>query len=141
MATELGAIMRRILASLALVLVASAAWGEKVLLRDATFQRSVLAGQELRVFTYAHWHRDCSPELPPQIVLRTLPAHGTASLRPGPSTVAFIREGQPDCTGRTYQGLGVWYVPAPGFRGVDTFDWDVLDVRGTSHDTAVVEVK
>jgi hypothetical protein len=32
-------------------------------------------------------------------------------------------------------------VPAPGFRGVDTFDWDVLDVRGTSHDTAVVEVK
>jgi hypothetical protein len=112
-----GAIVRLILASLAFAAVAIPAWGQNIMSREQTFRRSVQAGQELRVFTYARWHTDCRPSDPPRVVLRTSPTHGTVSLRPGPSTVSFIREGMPDCTGRTYQGLGVWYVPAPGFRG------------------------
>ena len=42
---------------------------------------------------------------------------------------------------QTYQGLGVWYAPAPGYHGVDQFDWDVIDANSLSHDTVVVEVK
>ena len=76
------------------------------------------------MFTYAAWHRDCSPEAPPQIVIRTQPAHGSVLLRPGQSTVSVIREGAPNCTGHTYPGIGVWYVPAPGFRGADQFDYN-----------------
>jgi hypothetical protein len=134
--------VRRILASLALVAATVPAWGQqKVMPREQTYQRSVHADHELRVFTYARWHRDCSPLPPPKIVLRTSPAHGTASLRPGPTTVTFIRVGEPDCTGQTYQGLGVWYAPAPGYHGIDQFDWDVIDANSSSHDTVVVEVK
>jgi hypothetical protein len=73
--------------------------------------------------------------------MRASPAHGSISLRPGPTTVTFVREGEADCTGKTYMGLGVWYVPSPGFRGVDQFDWDVIDSSSTSHDTAIVEVR
>ncbi len=140
--TDQGAVVRRILVSLALVAATFPAWGQqKVMPREQTFQRSVVAGQELRVFTYARWHRDCSPLDPPRIVLRTSPTHGTVSLRPGQTMVTFIREGEPDCTGHTYQGVGVWYVPAPGYHGVDQFDWDVLDADRTAHDTVVVQVK
>jgi hypothetical protein len=133
--------VRLILASLALAAAAIPAWGQHVMPREQTFRRSVQAGQELRVFTYARWHKDCRPIDPPQIALRTPPAHGTVSLRPGPSTVSQIREGMPDCTGRTYEGIGVWYAPAPGFRGVDQFDWTIVDASSTSHDSAIVEVK
>ena len=74
--------------------------------REQTFHRSIDADHELRVFTYARWHRDCSPPPPPEIVLlRTSPTHGTVSLRPGPTMATFIRVGEPDCTGQTYQGL------------------------------------
>jgi hypothetical protein len=137
--------MRLLLVGLVLGLVVNPVFGQSgtphVMPREQTFQRSVLAGHDLRVFTYARWHRDCSPDAPPQIALRTQPAHGTVTLRPGPSTVTNIREGAADCTGNTYQGLSIWYLPSPGFRGIDQFDWDVTDSKTTSHDTAVVEVK
>jgi hypothetical protein len=93
------------------------------------------------VFTYARWHRDCSPQEMPRIVIRTQPAHGTVSLRAGPTTVSVIRAGEPDCMGHTYQGVGVWYRPAAGFKGVDQFDWDIIGSGNASHDTAIIEVK
>jgi hypothetical protein len=129
------------LASLALVAIIVPAWGQKRMPREETFRRSVDSGNEVRVFTYAQWHRDCTPREPPRISLRVLPAHGTATLRPGPSTVAIIREGMPDCTGKTYAGIGVWYTPFPGFHGADQFDWDVVGETTVSHDTAIIEVK
>lgn len=134
-------VIRLIVAGTALVAATIPAWGQKTMPREETFRRSAQGGQEVRVFTYAQWHRDCSPQPPPRIVLRTSPAHGTVSLRPGPTTVSRIRDGMPDCIGRTYQGLGVWYVPSPGFQGVDQFDWDVIGTKTESHDAAVVDVR
>jgi hypothetical protein len=128
-------------AILAVIMASAPAWAQNVMPREQTFNRSVRAGQELRVFTYARWHRNCSPLEMPRIVVRTQPAHGTVSLRAGPTTVSFIRAGEPDCTGHTYQGMGVWYLPAPGFTGTDKFDWDVIGSGNASHDTAVVEVR
>jgi hypothetical protein len=138
---ELSQLTSLLFASLVLVAFAIPVCGQTNMPREHTFQRSVETGQELHVFTYTEWHRDCAPMDPPRIVLRASPAHGTASLRPGPTTVTFVREGEADCTGKTYQGLGVWYVPAAGFRGIDQFDWDVIGSGRPSHDTAIVEVK
>jgi hypothetical protein len=132
-----------ILASLALLVAAAPVLAQrtKVISREQTIRRSVQAGEELRVFTYARWNHDCKPGSPPRIELRARPAHGTASLRPGSSTVRQIRDGEADCTGYTYPGTAVWYVSAPGFHGTDRFDWEIYGENGNSHDTAVIDVK
>ncbi len=129
------------LTTVAVAAALSPAWAQRVVPRERTMHVATQAGQELHVFTYASWHRDCSPEAPPQVILHTQPAHGSILLRPGPSTVSVIREGAPDCMGRTYQGVGVWYVPAPGFRGADQFDYSVINPNSSSHDTVVVDVR
>ncbi len=132
---------RLMLATVAVAAALSPAWGQRVVPKERTMHVATQAGQELHVFTYASWHRDCSPEGPPQIVIHMQPAHGDILLRPAPSTVSVIREGAPDCTGRTYPGIGVWYVPAPGFRGADQFDYSVVKPNSSSHDTVVVVVR
>ena len=132
---------RLILAMVAVAAALSPAWAQRMVPRERTMHVATQAGQELHVFTYASWHRDCSPEASPQIALRTQPAHGSILLRPSPSTVSVIREGAPDCTGRTYPGIGIWYVPAPGFRGADQFDYSVISANSSSHDTVVVDVR
>jgi hypothetical protein len=55
--------------------------------------------------------------------------------------VTVVRQGEADCSGKTYQGLSVWYVPAPGFRGTDRFDWDVYGTNDQSHDSVVIQVR
>jgi hypothetical protein len=108
---------------------------------EHTFQRSVRAGGEVRIFTYARWHRDCSPAEPPSIEILTPPAHGTTSIRPAPLTVDQIREGEADCTGKTYTGTSLRYAPTAGFHGTDRFDWNVYGTSEISHDSVVVEVR
>jgi hypothetical protein len=71
------------------------------------------------VFTYATWTAGCDPEPPPAIKILTQPAHGKAELRPGPASVRFVRQGASDCTGKVIPGLGVWYIPAPGFHATN----------------------
>ncbi len=124
-----------------LLIAAGPVLGQTRVPRDQTVHRSMVAGQELRVFTYASFHRDCRPSPPPVIKLQTPPAHGTVSFRPGSSTVSVLREDSSDCAGKTYDGVAVWYVPAPGFRGIDTFDYQVINETSLSHDTAVVDVR
>ncbi len=109
--------------------------------RNQTFERRGEPGQEIRVFTYVRFHRDCQPDLPPGIVVRTGPAHGTVSIQPRPSTVTVVREGGVDCTGRTYSGMAVLYTPAIGFHGTDRFEWDVMNGSTTAHDSAIVDVR
>ena len=117
------------------------AWGQHIVPRERTFHLATQPAQEIRVFTYTTFHRDCSPDVPPQIEFRTKPAHGTVSLRPAPSTVSVLREGAPDCTGHTYPGVAVWYVPSPDYRGPDQFDYSVITSRTLSHDTVIVDVR
>ena len=134
-------------AALAAALLATAlptcqpAHAQRVLAREQVFHRSTDAGEERRVFTYAQYHRDCQPDDPPRIVLRVPPEHGSMVLRPRPSTVTAVREGGYDCSGHTYPGIAVVYVPAPGFHGNDRFEWDVVNRDRTSHDTAIIEVR
>ena len=133
--------MRLMLASLALAATVASCAAPKTMPRDQTFQRSGPAGQELRIFTYAQWHKDCTPADPPRISLRTQPSHGSVSLRPDPTNATQVREGWVDCTGKTYPGIAIWYLPAADFHGVDQFDWDVIGLSTLSHDAVVVQVK
>jgi hypothetical protein len=119
----------------------SVAQTTKVMPREQTLDRSVQAGKELKIFTYARWNKSCEPQDPPGIEILNTPAHGKALLRPGSSTVRYIREGEPDCTGHVIPGLAVWYVPEPGFHGTDKFDYHVFGQSTISHDTVVVQVK
>jgi hypothetical protein len=113
----------------------------RIMPRQQTMHRSVEAGAELRVFTYATWTKSCGPSLLPSIELLTVPAHGSAELRPGPATVRFVRAGEPDCTGKVFPGLSVWYTPAPGFHGTDKFDANISGQNTISHDTYIIDVK
>jgi hypothetical protein len=136
---------RRIISmSLAMVAgsISSFAQDNRIMPHEQTIHRAVQAGAELRVFTYATWTAGCDPEPPPTIKILTQPAHGKAELRPGPATVRFVRQGAPDCTGKVIPGLGVWYIPAPGFHGADKFDANITPgENGTSHDIYIIDVK
>jgi hypothetical protein len=127
--------------SVAALIASSRAQTEKYMKREQTLQRSVQSGKELRIFTYSRWNNECEGQDPPGVEILNSPAHGTASLRPGTSTVKYIREGTRDCTGHVFPGLGVWYVSEPGFHGTDKFDYNIIDQNVVSHDTVVIQVK
>ena len=120
---------------------ATGANGRTVVSRQQTIRRTATPGQEVKIFTYASFNRQCQSNNQPQITLRIRPAHGTVAIRPGQSTVSVIREGAPDCTGKTYLGTAVFYTPEPGYRGSDQFDYDVLNKDNTAHDTAIISIE
>ena len=93
-------------AILALILTAASASGQNIIPREQTYRRSVQSGQELRVFTYARRQSDCSPSELPRIVVRRQPAHGTVSLRAGPTTV---------CPSSARANRIAWAVPIRGW--------------------------
>jgi hypothetical protein len=108
---------------------------------ERTFRRKTTAGQELRVFTYTEHRLDCSQGPQPVIRIVTPPSHGQASIRQGSIVSGPSRFSPIDCSGHTYVGQGVWYVPDPSFTGSDRFDYEVSLGGGVAHDTAEVEVR
>lgn len=109
--------------------------------QERTWRRNTQAGQEVRIFTYVQHRSDCSQGPDPRITLRTPPAHGTTAVRPDTVAIGPSRFGATDCSGRLLSGLGIWFVPEPGFSGSDQFDYDVQFTNGVAHDTAMIEVK
>lgn len=122
------------------LIVGGAALGAERIARDTTLDRKAESGIERRIFTYAEFSRDCEQRTPPSIAMRTLPAHGSVSVRPGSITVAVIREGGTDCTGHAFAGTSVFYQSVFGYRGPDQFDYDVVG-QSRSHDTVVMTVR
>ena len=106
-----------------------------------TIRRTGASGQEIRVFTYTPHRSDCSATGDAQISVAVNPAHGTVTVRPGSVVAGPSQFGAVDCSGRTLAGTGVWYLPQPGFRGSDRFEYDVTTSNGRSHDTAIIEVQ
>jgi hypothetical protein len=51
--------MRAIVVGVALTAFVLPAWRETRLSYEQIYQRSPQASHELRVFTYARWHKDC----------------------------------------------------------------------------------
>lgn len=128
------------LAALTLTL-APMAHAQKEAPQERTWRRSTTTGQEVRIFTYVQHRSDCTQGPDPRITIRTPPAHGSATVRAGTVTIGPSRFGATDCSGRVLSGLGVWFVPEPGFSGADQFDYEVQFTNGVAQDTAMVDVK
>ena len=104
-------------------------------------ERSGAGGTELRVFTYTPHRADCSSVKDVRIIVRTSPAHGSVTTRPDTVIAGASRFGAADCSGRPIDGLGVYYVPQPGFHGIDRFDYDASFSNGTEHATVTVIIR
>jgi len=104
-------------------------------------ERTGAAGAELRVFTYTPHRSDCSPDNNVRIIVRALPAHGNLTTRPDTVIAGASRFGAADCSGRSIAGLGVYYVPQPGFHGTDRFNYDAVFSNGTEHAMVTVTIR
>lgn len=89
----------------------------------------VQAGQETQINLHSRWQRDCSYELP-KIAFPFAPDHG--QVRAEIITTRYGAENAPPsskgdlrgCNGRTVKYVHIYYDPAPGFVGTDTFSYD-----------------
>jgi hypothetical protein len=108
----------RAVASIVLVAMSNLAHGRTVI-------RSVGAGKSL-MWRYGNVQKDCSPE-GGVIKVHTRPQHGKVTQQPGLTPITFARfpEMVP-CLGKIINGLHVYYVPDPGFRGTDSFSIEVI---------------
>ena len=106
-----------------------------------TYRRVTSPGQEVRIITYTQHHNDCSAMEAPGTTLSARPMHGTVSIRPDSVVTGPSRFGSRDCSGKLLPGLGVFYLPEPGYQGVDRFAVDVVNRNGSAHDTVIVTVR
>ena len=107
---------------------------------ERTVHRNTLGGREVHILTYTKHHRDCGQGSQPIVTILTQPAHGSVSVRTNSVVAGHSRFSSPDCSGQTYEGQGIWYVPAAGFSGSDKFDYTVDLGNGIAHDTAIINV-
>jgi hypothetical protein len=124
-----------------LLIAACPALAQTRVLQHHTFHISGDADKDLRVVAYADFGRDCRAFPPPKVTLRTQPVHGVVAIRPGKSTIKFIRPDAPDCINKEYDGTAIWYTPAAGFHGTETFEVQVAYRDSVSNDTQVIEVR
>lgn len=85
----------------------------------------VEADTTTRVFVMAGFNPDCTFKSFPEIRVSAAPTKGQLSFKPGePTTVHYSSSG--NCVGTHIQGTGIYYTPAPGQSGQDTFTVTVL---------------
>ncbi len=80
----------------------------------------VKADTPTRVFVMAGFAPDCSFKGFPDMQVSAAPTKGQVSFKPGEAmTVQYSLSG--NCVGTEVQGTGIYYTPAPGQSGEDTF--------------------
>jgi hypothetical protein len=99
-------------------------------------------GKEVRIARYALWDNFCTPR-PVTVVTKTAPQHGTLAQRPDKWVIAESqRVGAIDCSGKTAQGIAVFYTPAPGYRGTDFVALSTqTEVSGLMSDSIAIRVE
>ena len=88
-------------------------------------KRETDAGKELLVRGFAEFDASCSLVRVQTVSVVTPPRHGSVETRPGPVAIGPNWVGGGNCVGTTLQGVNVYYIPAPGFSGIDAFSLDV----------------
>jgi cytochrome c oxidase assembly protein Cox11 len=80
----------------------------------------VKSGTPTRVFVMAGFKPDCTFKGFPDMQLSAAPQKGQVSFKPGEATtIQYSLSG--NCVGKQVQGTGIYYTPAPGQAGEDTF--------------------
>jgi hypothetical protein len=107
-----------------------------------TYRRTIADGQPVLLHQYANWDQFCHSTGEPIITLVTQPVGGTIEQRHEmKADGGTARVGSTSCVGTPIPAVGVYYVPKPGFKGMDTFQFDVRYSKGILTDTAIVEVR
>lgn len=101
-------------------------------------KRETVAGKEVLVRGFAEFDASCSLVRVQTVSVVTAPRDGKVEIRPGPVMIGPNWVGGGNCLGTTLQGVNVFYAPAPGFSGSDSFS---LDVRYSKRRVVRAEVE
>jgi hypothetical protein len=88
-------------------------------------RRTTTVNQEVLVQTHQHHTRDCRSATVPRFTLTQPPEHGRVDVREGAVTARPNAVGIVDCTGMAMHGILVYYIPADGYVGGDTFHYEL----------------
>jgi hypothetical protein len=97
-------------------------------------------GQEVRANHHAGYDSTCQPR-PITFTLVKAPSNGTVEARRETITAGKAKVGAFSCEGRSISGLAIYYMPAEGFQGPESFSYEVRYEAGTLAYEAVVQVK
>ena len=88
---------------------------------------TVEPGGEVLVCDHKNWDKTCKPLPVPTIKVTHQPANGTVAVRSGTFVVKnpWHPDAERTCIGRSFPGLGVYYLANSTFRGVATFEYEV----------------
>jgi len=88
-------------------------------------KRETAAGKEVLIRGFAQFDASCNLTRVQTIAVVAPPRGGKVETRPGAVVIGPNWVGGGHCEGTTLQGVNVFYVPAPGFKGIDRFSLDV----------------
>ena len=83
------------------------------------------AGQEVLLRGFAEFDAQCRLKHVQNIAVARAPRGGSVESRPGDVVIGPNWVGVGQCQGVTLPGVQVFYLPAPGFTGIDRFALDV----------------
>ena len=104
-------------------------------------KRQTVAGKDVLVRGFAEFDASCNLVRVQTVAVVAAPQNGKVETRPGPVVVGTNWVGGGHCEGTTLQGVNVFYVPAPGYRGSDRFSLDIGYTRRTLRVEVEVEVR
>ena len=92
---------------------------------------TVPVGVERTVHSVYAVNEDCSPMGDVIVRVTVPPQHGTVDVRSGPVHTTFVAANPRSvCNSRTVQGKQIWYGPAAGYSGPDTFAAETIYPNG-----------
>jgi hypothetical protein len=96
-----------------------------------TISKTVAAGRASNVDHYTGWNNDCSFMLI-KIDVTTKPAHGSVSTRITSGRISGHADigSAGSCAGKPTKVLQLYYKPAPGYRGSDSFTVNMTSGSG-----------
>ncbi len=102
------------------------------------FRKTTSRGVEVFVSMHGNWGRNCEQGAMPKVDVRTPPSNGKVVIRPVNGTPS-------DCA-KPVSETGIYYVPNPGFVGMDSFVYDRREDRSADFKIAgaryvIVEVR
>jgi hypothetical protein len=104
-------------------------------------KRQTVAGKDVLVRGFAEFDASCNLVRVQTVAVVAPPQNGKVETRPGPVVVGTNWVGGVHCEGTKLQGVNVFYVPAPGYRGSDRFSLDIGYSRRTLRVEVDVEVR
>ncbi|MDQ0472848.1 hypothetical protein [Labrys wisconsinensis] len=88
-----------------------------------TFHVHAAPGETVEVSNEAAWDKSCQGAGAPTYTFTAKPAHGAISTRPQTKVIKTCEAGHCACLGHEVLGSAIYYTPAAGFRGSDTFSF------------------